>query len=642
MSNQLEVVTGWVLGCRDTFTSFKPAPEINFDREAGFAIQLLQASKYLTDTAYANSQSLVDAVTNIAAIGISLNPAKKQAYLVPRKVGGRVQIILDISYRGMADLAVGGGSLQWVQAKVVRLSDSYEPQGYDRPPEHKYEAFAPEEQRGPIVGVYVVAKTEHGDYLTHEMTIADVHSIRARSESFKAYLSDKSKKTPWVTDEGEMIKKGLALSTPIPTPGGWTTMGELSVGDVVFDKDGLPTQVTDVSEVKCIPCFKVTFSGGESIICDDEHRWLAKAGGSDLCKKPYSVKTVNELLTAKEAGLSVVIPVQGELKTPLADLPIDPYLLGYWLGNGTTGRSSVTCHIDDVDHIKQAVEAAGYKVGAVRRDSRSKACSIGITDGFLMDLRSAGLLENKHVPAAYLRASTHQRLALLRGLVDSDGHIDKARGRTHFKSTLKSLADAVYELACSLGESPNMNSRTQKGYGVEALSHAVVWKSSVVCATLPRKVTQIRPRKLAKYRSIKSIERIETVPTRCIAVESDSKTYLAGRWMAITHNTAVKQASKLWPRCDALNKAINYMDTTAGEGIQLSDNQPAGPQEPAGLPEYSEEDFAKNLPAWRKVIESGRRTPEDVIATVASRAQLSADQIRRINNLKPIEMEKAA
>ena len=174
-----------------------------FAREAEFAIQAICASEYAIRIARENPQSVRDAVTNIAAIGISLNPAKKQAYLVPRKGA----ICLVISYMGLLDLAIQSGSIMWGQAELVYTADTFEMHGFDQPPTHKRNPFATD--RGPLVGVYVVVKTRDGDYLTGTMTADEVFAIRDRSDAWKAYQKDKSKTCPWVTDEGEMVKKTM-------------------------------------------------------------------------------------------------------------------------------------------------------------------------------------------------------------------------------------------------------------------------------------------------------------------------------------------------------------------------------------------------------------------------------------------------
>lgn len=199
-SDALTVISGDIYSIRPQFDSALSDRSLSFEREAGFAIQAISRNDFAMKVAMENRQSVVDAVTNIAAIGISLNPAKKQAYLVPRD--GR--ICLDISYIGLLDLAIQSGSILWGQSELVYEADGFDLNGFDKPPTHMRKPFA--KDRGEIVGVYVVVKTRDGDYLTTTMQIDEVFEIRDRSAAWKAWI-EKKRKCPWVTDEGEMIKK---------------------------------------------------------------------------------------------------------------------------------------------------------------------------------------------------------------------------------------------------------------------------------------------------------------------------------------------------------------------------------------------------------------------------------------------------
>ena len=167
-----------------------------FEKEQSYAIQAFRNNPYLEKVARGNPLSLLSAMSNVASVGLSLNPAKKQAYLVPR--GG--QICLDPSYMGLCDIATQSGNIEFVQAKVVRKNDQYTNTGVDSAPEHKYTAFG---DRGEIVGVYCVAKTSKGDYLTTEMDIEKINAIKDRSESAKRGSG------PWITDFEEMAKKSV-------------------------------------------------------------------------------------------------------------------------------------------------------------------------------------------------------------------------------------------------------------------------------------------------------------------------------------------------------------------------------------------------------------------------------------------------
>lgn len=202
MSNEVMTIESIIGSVAPVFERIRVDKTIEFAREQEFALQSIYSNDYARQIALKNPQSVRDAVTNIAAIGISLNPAKKQAYLVPRKGG----ITLVISYMGLADLAVESGSIRWVKCEVVRQADHLILKGVDKPPVHEFDPFA--KDRGDIVGVYCVAKTVDGDYLTDTMSIDEVNAIRDRSDAWQAWIT-KKRPCPWVTDYSEMVKKTL-------------------------------------------------------------------------------------------------------------------------------------------------------------------------------------------------------------------------------------------------------------------------------------------------------------------------------------------------------------------------------------------------------------------------------------------------
>lgn len=200
MSNELATtVERLVMPARDRFLAIDPSG--NFQAEAGFAMQVLMANDYTLGIARGDPQSVIDSVANVAAVGLSLNPAKKQAYLIPRaaRKGQKPKIVLDISYIGLLDLAIMSGSIKWGQAELVYTSDKFVLRGVDAPPTHDRDPFAAD--RGEVIGAYVVVKTRDGDFLTTTMPIAEILSIRDRSEAFKQGVG------PWKTDFGEMAKK---------------------------------------------------------------------------------------------------------------------------------------------------------------------------------------------------------------------------------------------------------------------------------------------------------------------------------------------------------------------------------------------------------------------------------------------------
>lgn len=177
-------------------------PGFTFAREAAFAIQILNDNSYLAEVACGNPESLKQAVINVAAIGLSLSPIHKQAYLVPRK--GRV--CLDISYQGFKDLATSRGAILSTKAVLVCEKDEFEYLGEFTQPRHKMDPFI---NRGEIRGGYCIANLPTGAVMVDFMSLGEIYNIRDRSEGYKAYVDKKAKTTVWVTDEREMIKKTL-------------------------------------------------------------------------------------------------------------------------------------------------------------------------------------------------------------------------------------------------------------------------------------------------------------------------------------------------------------------------------------------------------------------------------------------------
>ena len=174
---------------------------VNFEQEASFALQSLQANNFLASTAVNNADSLINAIHNVASIGLSLNPALKHAYLVPRN--GKV--CLDVSYKGLCHLAIESGSLKYVQAELVYSKDKFVLKGRGQEPIHERNPFDPD--RGEVVGAYCIAETTGGDFLTETMSAKELYAIRDRTEAYKSVIAGKSKSCPWTTDEGEMFKK---------------------------------------------------------------------------------------------------------------------------------------------------------------------------------------------------------------------------------------------------------------------------------------------------------------------------------------------------------------------------------------------------------------------------------------------------
>jgi len=340
--------------------------------------------------------------------------------------------------------------------------------------------------------------------------------------------------------------KALALDTKVPTPAGWSTMGELRCGDQVFNEQGSPCTVTDVWPVlHNRPCFEITFSDGSVIVADAEHQWLADTKRSrrwyhngwanKVCAE--IVTTERMAATLKAAGgreNNYSIPVAAPLRGMPAALPIPPYTLGAWLGDGASATGSITSA--DPEIIGE-IEAEGETVWVIPSTAKENHASYRVKH-LEPRLGSLGLRWNKHIPLAYLRASEDQRRALLAGLLDTDGYASK-RGHIEFCSTKERLAQDVYHLVASLGYKPTLRSKIARFYGKPC---GTVWtigfRSPDKVFRLPRKVArQIVAGAPSGRRYVVTVNPVPSVPVRCIAVDSPNHLYLIGEACIPTHNS---------------------------------------------------------------------------------------------------------
>lgn len=330
--------------------------------------------------------------------------------------------------------------------------------------------------------------------------------------------------------------KGLALTTPLPTPSGWTTMGAVEPGDQVFDAFGVPCTVTAKSLVKQIGTYVVRFDDGSEIVCDTEHIWWTSSGRTPGPVHPRPIAEVIETLTGLN-GKQHRVPVARPLVLPDVDLPIEPYLLGCWLGNGDSG-GGVICSMPD---LFETMEGERVVFGKETPSPKSKAVRRTAL-GLRTQLRQVGLLGHKLIPDIYLRASIAQRMRLLQGLMDTDGTWNKPRRTATFYTVRKALALQVTELLASLGQRPNMAGVPTTGFGKRVISYHVSFTPvDLQPFILPRKADQAaastKSTKWSRRRVIVSVEPGPDVATACIAVDSPSRTYLCGDRMIPTHNS---------------------------------------------------------------------------------------------------------
>ena len=199
MSEVAEVLKNDVLIQRFEAT----APKwMTHEAEMGFAAQHLRANDYLMKVAKQDTQSLLAAMSNVAACGLSLNPALKHAYLVPRKG----KICFDPGYQGLIDLG-SRGSLDVVKAEVVYEGEDFKPNGAFAEPYHDYDPFDRQEEDEKVRGFYCVAKMKgSGSIVSTFMSRKAIDEIRNNTEAWKANPNTK-KAGPWFTHYVEMGKK---------------------------------------------------------------------------------------------------------------------------------------------------------------------------------------------------------------------------------------------------------------------------------------------------------------------------------------------------------------------------------------------------------------------------------------------------
>lgn len=324
----------------------------------------------------------------------------------------------------------------------------------------------------------------------------------------------------------------LALDTPVPTPDGWKTIGDLAAGDYVYGRDGAARLVLGASPVhQGRACYRITFSDGSTVVTDAQHRWKA----IEWSNRPAGEQVVTTEQMALRGlrtgyGWRWWLPRAAGYDGTNSTLPIDPYLLGLWLGDGGERAGYIHSKHSEYPELSCGIEhtTSTARAGMVR----------WLPVGLRSMLRRVGVLTEKHIPDEYLFAGRAQRLALLQGLMDADGHTTRG-GSCTFVQARARLAEQVALLVRSLGAEA-MLVRTDEP---RSRRYGETWKVHFSPPFCPFRLrakagrAEWGPRRSTAWPAIVAIDPVGSVPVRCIAVDGDDHLFLVGRGLHLTHNT---------------------------------------------------------------------------------------------------------
>lgn len=345
--------------------------------------------------------------------------------------------------------------------------------------------------------------------------------------------------------------KALPLTTEIPTPTGFRPLSAIKEGDTIYSSSGAPCQVTAMSPIWERQTYTLRFDDGATITADDEHRWLAwTTDDLDAGRAPRvaTTKQIREQLKRNDRW-HWKVPVTSPVQYPEQDYPVHPYVLGVWLGNGDAANSGVTCHKDDRSVVDQCIEIEqGIHGKWQEQGANTLRVKVGTSiearhqpDTLSKRLKQLGVADNKHIPEQYLRGSIEQRRELLAGLLDTDGTVSREHGnnsRVYFSSTRECLATNTLELVRSLGFKASLISGPIKGY--DSTHYRVCFTAREAVFKLPRKLDKQvldGDRRWTRHRTVREVVPAQSELVRCLAVNSDNHTFLAGRAYTVTHNT---------------------------------------------------------------------------------------------------------
>jgi hypothetical protein len=393
------------------------------------------------------------------------------------------------------------------------------------------------------------------------------------------------------------VGKMIDLETELPTPSGFIKLKNLKEGDELFDEQGNICHVVKLHPIDYRPeSYKITFDDGSIINACADHLWLTwdkksrkshhRANNPTIHPQIRTTKEILETLrtntSKKETNHS--IPCAQSVKYPEQKLPIDPYVLGCWLGDGNSHSGHIECA--DKEILDEIVKR-GYDIHLVKSSvrSKSKSCQYrigGVAESYKDEyglphttyllskqLKELNLFKNKHIPDIYLCSSYEQRLALLQGLMDTDGCCLKT-GLIEYCTVLPNLALQIQELISSLGikstlhcnESWLYDKRCQNRFRIKVITKLPIFKLERKIKNLKKSNNQCTRN---THRYIVNIESISPVPMRCITVDSFSNLFLVTRSFIATHNTHIAMQA-----AEECGYNVNYINLSVIERPDLA------------------------------------------------------------------------
>lgn len=351
-------------------------------------------------------------------------------------------------------------------------------------------------------------------------------------------------------------KDAQPLDAKILTPTGWTTMGALRVGDRIVGSDGKPTTVSGVHPKGKRLIYEIEFTDGSRTRCCDHHWWTVRRSGG-----LWQTKRLQEIMHEGKSRWHV--PAVGPVEFDHAGKrPLDPYLLGALLGDGCFAPNSsiglTSADQEVIDAVRNALPSGMTVRHAGRYDWRLVALSRAEPNPLRASLSDLGLMgikaAKKWVPEAYLFASADERLELLRGLMDTDGSIDK-EGRMSFASASKRLADDVQFIVRSLGGFATLKLWPRKGHHHD--TNVVYFRLPQVPFRLARKRKRWHEPKKGMTRSIRSVTPLGVEEVQCIEVAATDMLYVTDDFL-VTHNTWALPPERQAEDRDAAEKGLSY------------------------------------------------------------------------------------